>query len=179
MYKNGYVLIIGLAFVVTIMSFFVEMIYPFLKKIDNVWFVFGVFIFRFFHFLAFVYFSFFIFLVSKRKSVDVIIYLIFVLLMELSWKIYEYCPFTYYELKMYGVDETEYNTTFHPSLYALFRHYSDYIIYFTGIAMIINVGYILYKEKWISPSLRIFYGAIFTYLIVSTTFEHRYGDFIL
>jgi len=93
--------------------------------------------------------------------------------MELSWKFYKYCPATYYELKMYEVNEKKYHTTFHPALFSIFREYSDYIIYITGAAMTGNVLYILYKEKWITTTIKIIYIIIFSYLLFSTILEHR------
>jgi hypothetical protein len=214
MYYNGklffknetfekYVFVLKISLMITVFSFIIEFFYPFIKKLDEVPNLTGVFIFRLFHYIAFVYFSTFSYIFLYKKIIDckekqrntkhpifiniqnsrsiklvshkinVFLYLGCVLLMELSWKIYSYCPATYYEFKMYQVNENDYHTTFHPCLYSIFRNYSDYIIYATGFAMTFNVIYILYNECWLSIYYKAIYAIIFTYLLFTAVIEHR------
>lgn len=177
-----YSLILKIAFSTTVVSFIIEFVHPFLKNMDEIEHIIGVFMFRFIHFAAFVYYSLFVIVFkiyhkndnkSDANKTNVMIYLFLVLLMELSWKIYKYCPASYYEFKMYGVDENNYSTTFHPSLYSIFREHSDYIIYASGIAMVVNVLYILYNEKWIDVKFKTLYFVIFGYLFLNAFVENR------
>jgi hypothetical protein len=176
----NYLLILKIALSITIISFIIEFMFPFLKNMDEIKHIIGVFIFRFIHFTAFAYYSLFVLVFKiynkngdKRGKVNIMIYLLLVLLMELSWKIYKYCPASYYEFKMYGVDENNYSTTFHPSLYSIFREHSDYIIYISGFAMVVNVLYIMYNEKWIDIKFRTAYFIIFGYLFLNAFVENR------
>jgi hypothetical protein len=172
--------ILKIALSTTIISFIIEFMFPFLKNMDEIKHITGVFIFRFIHFAAFAYYSLFVLVFKiynkngdKRGKVNIMIYLLLVLLMELSWKIYKYCPASYYEFKMYGVDENNYSTTFHPSLYSIFREHSDYIIYISGFAMVVNVLYIMYNEKWIDIKFKTAYFIIFGYLFLNAFVENR------
>lgn len=191
-----YIYIFKISGIITLFSFVVEFLFPFIKKLHEIPHLVGVFIFRFIHFAVFIYFSTFIFfnlpsqatenpykrepnLPSHTKEkplhikIDVVFYLFLVILMEISWKFYDFCPATYYELKMYEVNEKNYDTTFHPALFSIFRGYSDYIIYVTGFAMTVNVIYILYNEQWITIPIKIIYLFIFSYLLFSTIIQHR------
>jgi hypothetical protein len=180
-----YIYIFKISGIITLFSFVVEFIFPFIKNLHEIPHLVGVFIFRFIHFAVFIYFSTFIFfkgepnmpLYAKEKplhiKIDVVFYLFLVILMEISWKFYDFCPATYYELKMYEVNEKNYHTTFHPALFSIFRGYSDYIIYVTGFAMAVNVIYILYNEQWITIPIKIIYLFIFSYLLFSTIIQHR------
>jgi hypothetical protein len=179
--NKEYIYILFSAFFITILSFIIELFYPFIKNLYDIRYLIGVFVFRLIHFFVFIYFSAFIFLfnLSRRSKpncknkTNIVIYLLCVVLMVLSWKFYKYCPATYYEFKMYEVNELNYHTTFHPALFSIFREYSDYIIYITGLLMSINVIYILYNETWIPNIIKKIYIIIFSYLFFSTILEHR------
>ena len=202
-----YIYIFKISGIITLFSFVVEFLFPFIKNLHEIPNLVGVFIFRFIHFAVFIYFSTFIFfkrepnlpshtrekplhikltflaeasqkpkmnfLERSVEKIDVVFYLFLVILMEISWKFYDFCPATYYELKMYEVNEKNYHTTFHPALFSIFRGYSDYIIYVTGFAMTVNVIYILYNEQWITIPIKIIYLFIFSYLLFSTIIQHR------
>jgi len=145
-----YIYLVVFSFLITVFSFVIEYIYPFIRNLTEIsqWFL--LFWCRFCHFAVFLYFTGFCFFYKAFSWNEKIIYLVFALMMEISWDIYDYCPFTYYEFQMYDIKNPmhSYKTTFHPSMYAIFREHSYPVVFLTGIVMVLTVTYIIYDLYW-------------------------------
>ena len=135
---KSYLNLISLTLIITIFSYFIELIYPCINDLSNTNII-GLFIFRYTHFLSFIYFISFLYLFNY-KSVDAVIYLILAVIMSSSWKILDCCILSYYELKMYNVNYHDYLTNFHPCLFVFFRDYQELSLSFMGVICSICLG---------------------------------------
>lgn len=177
-----YVYLCVVAFFITSLSFLIEYIYPFIRDLNEMSKLFGLFWFRFSHFVVFLYFSGFLLFYNWFSWNEKMAYLGFALMMELSWDIYDYCPFTYYEFQMYEIENPTFKTTFHPSMYSIFREHSYPIVFLTGVIMVITTSFILYDlyknfcrgSQFIARTIYIIlYAVVFYTLIIRSVIKTK------
>jgi hypothetical protein len=170
---NPYIKLIIIALFFTIFSFIIEFFVP-IKKLDlkkcN---LLGSFFIRFSHYLCFLYFTIFL-LIFNYNNIDGIIYLIIATIISSQWKILDCCLLSYYELKMYNIEHTNFLTTFHPCLFVYFREYQEFFLIIMGIIMAVVFYFILFKNKIIPIIYKLVLGIIFTYLFIDNAILPRF-----
>ena len=169
---NPYLNLLKLTLVITIFSYLVELFFPIINNLSDTNAI-GLFIFRYTHFISFIYFVSFLFLFNYKGS-DALIYLIIAVVVLSSWKVFNCCILSYYELKMYNVKHNNYLTTFHPCLFVLFRGYQEIVLYLMGVITAFTVYLILFKNKIIPIQYKLFLGIAFTYLIIDNLIQTRF-----
>ena len=169
---NSYILLFMLTLIITITSFLFEFNKPFIKQNPKNPNYTMIFILRYIHLILFIYFAFYL-LFFKYYGIDVYIYLSLVLLMFLSWYYIGCCILTYYELKMYGINFTKHYTTFHPTMYSLFRNKCDNVMTFLGICITLSVLYILFLNKYINTYIKLIYLILYIVLLYDSINKSR------
>jgi hypothetical protein len=171
MSTNPYALLLIITFIITCISYIIEIVYPIINE-EYKTNILPMFILRYIHLLAFIYFISFLALFNY-KTADAIIYITLAVLLSSSWKILECCIISYYELKHYNVDHTDYLTNYHPCIFVFFRDYQEIAISIMGIIMSITFYYILINNTIIPFSYKLLLGTIFTYLFIDNIIQTR------
>ena len=171
---RSYLNLLGVTLVVTGLSYVIELFYPSINDLTDSNIV-GLFIFRYVHLLSFVYFMTFLFLFNY-KSQDAIVCLILAIVITSSWKILDCCLLSYYELKMYNVNHHDYLTNFHPCLFVFFRNYQELALTLMGLVIAFTFYFVLYFNKLIPLTYKIFLGCIFSYLLIDNIIQTRYYE---
>ena len=171
---NSYIKIIIITFILTIFSFLIELNYKCINNLEKSK-IFNLFILRYIHYILLIFFSTFL-LFFNYKSIDGIIYLIIAIIMSLTWYFFECCIISYNELKMYNVDFKNYDTTFHPCMYVLFRKYQHIPLIISGIIMALTYYYILYYNENIIYINKIIFFILFSYLFIDSFIKSRYNN---
>ena len=168
---NPYYILLLITFFVTCFTFIIEYFYPCINDLKNANTI-GIFICRYIHFLSFIYFISFLFLFNYKNK-DAIIYLLFTIFLLSTWKFFDCCLLSYYELKFYNVNHYDYLTNFHPCLYVLFRDYQEYILSIMAIIMTFTFFFILVKNKMISIFFKIIFFCIYNYFFIGNVIQTR------
>ena len=166
-----YFILLFITLIVTCFSYIVEYFYPCINNLKNANTI-GFFIFRYIHLLSYIYFVSFLFLFNYKNE-DAIVYLLFTITLLSTWKIFDCCLLSYYELKMYNVDHRDYLTNFHPCLYVLFRDYQDFILSIMAVIMTFTFYFILIKNKRISIFYKILFFCIYSYIFMDNIIQTR------
>ena len=174
---QSYLFLSMVSLLITIISFFVEMKYPFINDLLTVDIV-SIFILRYMHLLVGIFFMTFLFL-FEANSLDGFLYLIFAICLAFSSELFGYCILSYYELKMY--ENLNYCTTFHPCTFVFFRKYHELPLALMGVLLCVTFYYILFKIK-MAFSYKFMLGFIFIYLfcnnIINLQYKKKYNDSI-
>jgi hypothetical protein len=112
---------------------------------------------------------------NPKNNRDVLIYLFSALGMFYSWHLLECCILTYYELRLYGMDHNHHYTTFHPTMYSVFNKYSNIVMTIIGILLLINVGFIMYKNNSFPFYAKAIYTIVFLFLFIESVLKSRTG----
>jgi hypothetical protein len=158
-----YLWLMVVTLIITIISLFIEINYPFVSDLLEVNIV-DMFLLRYMHLLTGIYFVTFFYL-FEANSLDGIVYLLFANLVEILRNVYGCCILSYYELVTYNTG-LEYPTNFHPSTVVFFREYAYIPLAIMGIIIVSTVYYILFKMKM--PFIyKLMIGVTFTYMFSS------------
>jgi len=180
MIKHPYIILLIITVVFTILSFFFEIQRKKtnrLNKMEKLTMVkrMGLFVTRYLHYLFLLYFALFL-LIFKEKGRDAVIYIILAIVLSYSWIFFDCCILSYHELRFYGVDYNEYQTNFHPCLYAVFENYQAVPLYLSGGIMFFTFFYLLLQNQTIPASYRVIMGGIFMGLFIYNIITTRYYD---
>ena len=169
---NSYLKLLNVTLLVTILSYIVEIFYPCvndLKKSN----VLGLFIFRYIHFLFFIYFISFL-VMFNYKSEDAMVYLILSIVLSSTWKIFDCCVISYYELKMYYANHHQYPTNFHPCLFIFFRKYQEIALTIMGLMMAFTFYFTIFYNNIIPMLYKLLLTGVFSYLFIDNIVQTRY-----
>jgi len=174
---DKYLLIGGIAIIVSVISFIVEYINPIIKNcgkntdtIKNV-------IYRFLHYYVVLYVVLFIF-IFKANSVHAYAYLLVTLVYFAIWYICECCVLSYLELKSYDVDHNNYLKTFHP-VFTVFTggdNIPNGLEILAGIIILSSIGCIFYYNKSMPLYIKISYVILASYLLIETMVKDRLNN---
>ena len=162
-----YLFLISITLIITIVSFFIEIDYPFVNDILKVNILF-IFILRYLHLLLAIFLITFLCFFNPN-SLDGKIYLIVAIVVEYLRYSLGCCILSYYELLMYdtGID---YPKNYHPSAIVFFREYAHIALSMMGIIICITFYYILFKND-MSLVYKLCTGFTFGYIFVSHIIE--------
>jgi len=155
-----------LALLITIISLFIEMDYPFVNDILEVN-ILGIFFFRYIHLLLAIFLMTFLCFFTPN-SLGGKIYLIAAICVELLRDLLGCCILSYYELLMYN--NLDYPKNYHPCAIVFFREYNHIALSMMGIIICINFYYILLKNE-MTLLYKLCTGLIFGYIFVSHILE--------
>jgi len=178
--KNPYIVLLLITAVLSILSFFFEFQRKnthMLTKVEELTItnIVGLFIARYLHYLFLLYFTLFL-LIFKERGVDAIIYIILAIVLSYSWVFFECCILSYYELRFYGVNHHDYQTNFHPCLYAVFENYQAVPLYLSGGIMFFTFYYLLLRNGIIPSHYKVVAGGVFFGLFINNIITTRYYD---
>ena len=105
-HPNSYLKLLIITLIVTGISYIIEIFHPGINDLNKSNLI-GLFFCRYIHFLCFIYFISFLIL-FHYKSNDAIVYLILACVLSSTWKLFDCCILSYYELKMYNVNHHDY-----------------------------------------------------------------------
>lgn len=159
----GYLILLLLSIVTTIISVVMEGIYPIIGEHGSRNLA-KTIIYRILHFYIFFYCGLYL-LLFRPYGLDSYIYLIFNLVLNIQWCVLGCCILSYYELLNYDQHYSSFSTKFHPYLFTILRKWSDPIIDIVGVLILINILVILYSNKNIPVVTKGLYIAIFGYSI--------------
>ena len=167
-----YINISVISIVICIISLLIEHLFPFMDA-RSIHYI-GIFICRFLHILCFFYFTFFLFFFDS-VGLDAYLYLFLLFTMMFSWYCTKICILSYCELYMYDkdIDIKKYETTFHPSIYSLFREHTENIMKIVGIMTTFTTCYILWKNSKIPLFIRFVYGITYFFLFIDNIWKTR------
>jgi hypothetical protein len=174
MNTRSYAAFFAMVFVVTVFSFVYEYYYPSIRELENTHFL-GLFFFRYIHYMYLIYFTIFL-LFFKVGSIDAVVFLVLSVIMTASWMVFDCCIASYYELKMYYLNHRDFETRFHPCLFALFGEYQWIPLTITGFCMVVTFYYILLKTRRMPFVYKVPLGVIFAYLFAANLVKTRYYD---
>ena len=187
-----YHIILIISIILTLISYFLEQYFPFINnyniinkeyiniekiksetnkniKHNNI----HIYILKFIHFIIFIYTSCYILFFSCNNNIDVYLYLTVTLLIVLHWNYFGYCILSYLELKNYNINIKNYTTTFHPTIFCIFRKYSDSFVEICGALMILNIIIILIANVHIKLKYKIIYALVYFSLFYKTVSTSR------
>jgi hypothetical protein len=162
-----YFFLTTVAVLITIISLFIEIDYPFVNNMLEVN-ILGIFILRFLHILLAIYLMTFVCFFNPN-SLSGFFYLIIAIVVEFLRDLLGCCILSYYELMMYDTG-LQYPKNYHPSAIVLFRDYSNTALSLMGIIISITFYYILFKID-MSLIYKSSIGLIFGYIFVSHIIE--------
>jgi hypothetical protein len=162
-----YLFLTSITFIITIISLFIEIDYPFVKDILEVNIV-GIFILRYLHLLVAVYLITFLCFFNPN-SFSGKIYLILAIVVEFLRHFLGCCILSYYELLMYGTG-LHYPKNYHPSAIVFFREYDHIALSMMGLIIFITFHYILFKNEMFFI-YKLCIGLTFGYIFVSHIIE--------
>jgi len=159
----GYLILLLLSIVTTIISVVMEGIYPIIGEHGSRDLA-KTIIYRILHFYIFFYCGLYLWL-FRPYGLDSYIYLIFNLVLNIQWCVLGCCILSYYELLNYDKHYSSFSTKFHPYLFTILRKWSDPIMDIVGVLILINIAVILYSNKNIPIVTKGLYISLFGYSV--------------
>ena len=161
----GYLILLVFSIITTFLSIIIEFNHPVMDDSSHIKNMFNFIIYRIIHYYIIIYNSLFLIL-FKLDGIDSVLYLLFNLVMNIQWTIMGCCWLSFFELNEYSnINYRNFDTTFNPFMYVLFRQYSSLIMKMVGILIIITIAFILSYNKWIPFHFKILYIVGFSYSI--------------
>ena len=161
------------SFILTIISFFIEIKYPFIRKKngDFLYANYNILLIRFLHYITFFYFCFYYLFFDKKYD---FIFLITYFLIIYKWIITDKCVFTDMENEEYLKISKEEEIIFitkketknkHPHYIIFFRNYADYAVLFQCFFMTVCLFIVL--NRFVSTTNNFFSKKYLNYYIFS------------
>lgn len=110
----------------------------------------ALFCVRWMHYMYFLYFSLFLVWYEGPNTLDAQVYLVLVLLVISSWKLFDCCLLTLYEWRTCGKNERAYYTHFHPCVFVFCGQYHDWALWVYMVLLTATFFYVLFYEESIS-----------------------------
>lgn len=161
---NGYLLILGLPVLVTILSYYKETNEPIFKIKKGKHNYPLILFYRYLHYVIYCYFAMipFIFNVYERNT-HIDVYVLCSFLLIFSWMFLDICFLALSELNHYEVkDIYNIDTSFHPGLYVIFKKYCYGVNLFIGVFFFVHISKIIYYYPFGSIALKTLF-AMFIY----------------
>ena len=98
------------------------------------------------------------------QSIDAGIFIVVIMMILFSWKLFDCCIFSFYELKLYGLDHSTYFTDFHPCLFILFREYRKIILLIMDLIIFFTFYTVIIQNIWIPFFMKIICSFLFIYI---------------
>lgn len=160
---KGHMILILISIVLMFISLFVEYAYPIIPE-KFTYNLASTMVYRILHFYIFTYCVLFLVLFSP-SGLDGIIFLIFNLILNIQWCVFQYCILSVCEINNYGCDHRKFSTKFHPYIYTFLRGYSELAMDIVGLIILMSIMVILYCNREIFWTTKALYVGVFAYSV--------------